>query len=263
MNSPTKRKAGTSLFGTVCAIVAPPLTLVSLGAFGWFMAFGPYDLVRLDLPEPWLLVVNVGLSMAFFLQHSGMVRKPARRWIERRCGGVPWMSLYSVISSVVLLAVLVLWQGPLTMLWSAASPWRWLIRMLFPLGAVPFLWGAWAMRDSFVKSWEANNGAHDEPNDEAAGTDASGLIQTGIYGYTRHPQYLAALLMIWSHPDLTTDRLAFNILWSGWVVVGAWLEERDLVRQFGQAYRDYRREVPMLLPWPWRVRRGPAPTGSS
>ena len=33
-----------------------------------------------------------------------------------------------------------------------------------------------------------------------------------------------------------------------YVLVGIWFEERDLVAQFGQRYRDYRRHVGMLLP---------------
>ncbi|MCK7479628.1 MAG: hypothetical protein M0C28_21625 [Candidatus Moduliflexus flocculans] len=52
---------------------------------------------------------------------------------------------------------------------------------------------------------------------------------TGPYRLVRHPLYLLSIVMIWSCPDLTTDRLLFNLLWTGWIVVGAYLEERDLV----------------------------------
>jgi protein-S-isoprenylcysteine O-methyltransferase Ste14 len=33
------------------------------------------------------------------------------------------------------------------------------------------------------------------------------------------------------------------------VVVGTVWEERDLVAEFGDTYRDYQRRVPMLIPW--------------
>ena len=42
--------------------------------------------------------------------------------------------------------------------------------------------------------------------------------------------------MIWSFPDWTSDRLLLNILWSGWIVLGARWEERDLVNNFGKPY---------------------------
>ena len=48
---------------------------------------------------------------------------------------------------------------------------------------------------------------------------------------------------------MTPDRLLFNILWSVWVVTATMLEERDLVAAFGDAYRKYQEEVPMIIPW--------------
>ena len=64
----------------------------------------------------------------------------------------------------------------------------------------------------------------------------------------RHPLYLFSILMIWSCPDLTTDRLLFNILWTVWIVIGAFFEERDLVAEFGDLYLEYRKRVPMFIP---------------
>lgn len=73
---------------------------------------------------------------------------------------------------------------------------------------------------------------------------------SAAHRYVRHPLYLFVLILIWSAPQMTADRLLFNILWTAWIVIGARLEERDLVGEFGDAYRDYQRRVPMLLPWP-------------
>jgi len=61
--------------------------------------------------------------------------------------------------------------------------------------------------------------------------------------------------MIWSCPDMTTDRLLFNVLWTGWIVIGAFLEERDLVAEFGDTYLEYQRKVPMFIPGKTGLRR--------
>ena len=77
----------------------------------------------------------------------------------------------------------------------------------------------------------------------------SDFVVRGPYRLIRHPLYLAALLVIWAGPQLTADRLLFNVLWSVWIVVGAKLEERDLEDEHGETYVRYRREVSMLFPW--------------
>jgi protein-S-isoprenylcysteine O-methyltransferase Ste14 len=55
--------------------------------------------------------------------------------------------------------------------------------------------------------------------------------------------------MIWSYPDLTADRLLFSVLFTVWIIVGTVLEERDLVADYGEVYRNYQRAVPMLVPY--------------
>jgi protein-S-isoprenylcysteine O-methyltransferase Ste14 len=56
------------------------------------------------------------------------------------------------------------------------------------------------------------------------------------------------IILFWSAPLLTIDRLLFNTLWTIWVVAATVLEERDLTDDFGEAYRDYQSMVPMLVP---------------
>jgi protein-S-isoprenylcysteine O-methyltransferase Ste14 len=58
--------------------------------------------------------------------------------------------------------------------------------------------------------------------------------------------------MIWTQVSLTTDRLLFNGLWTAWIIIGTFLEERDLIVSFGDAYKNYQRNVPMLIPYRWK-----------
>jgi len=72
----------------------------------------------------------------------------------------------------------------------------------------------------------------------------------------RHPIYLGFMLACWSAPVMSAGHLLFAAVTSGYILVGIWFEERDLVAQFGQRYRDYREQVGMLVPRAFR--RGPA-----
>ena len=76
------------------------------------------------------------------------------------------------------------------------------------------------------------------------------LVTTGIRGRVRHPYYLAHLchLLGWTVGTGSAalwSLSAFGLI-TGVVMVRA--EERELVRRFGEAYREYQRTVPALLP---------------
>ncbi|OQP63290.1 hypothetical protein A3860_25720 [Niastella vici] len=76
------------------------------------------------------------------------------------------------------------------------------------------------------------------------------LEQGGMHRYVRHPLYFGTLLFIWSlfliYPYLNNGLACFVI--TVYTVLGARLEEKKLVAQFGQKYVTYKKQVPMLIP---------------
>lgn len=75
------------------------------------------------------------------------------------------------------------------------------------------------------------------------------LTLKGLYAWVRHPIYTAGLVFLWLTPVLTQNLLAFNLGMTLYILIGAWLEERKMVAQFGEAYRRYQQRVPMFLPY--------------
>lgn len=74
------------------------------------------------------------------------------------------------------------------------------------------------------------------------------LMTGGLYRYVRHPLYTFSLLLLWLSPTMTINSLIVYLALTIYILIGIKFEERKLLREFGQAYADYRSSTPMLIP---------------
>ena len=76
----------------------------------------------------------------------------------------------------------------------------------------------------------------------------SALVTRGLYRLVRHPLYTAGLMILWLSPSASVNSFTLYLGATVYILVGAYFEERKLLREFGQAYAEYKSKTPMLIP---------------
>jgi len=77
------------------------------------------------------------------------------------------------------------------------------------------------------------------------------LVTTGLYQFTRHPQYLG-ILLVTSGLLLQWLTIPTAVMWPILAYLYyrlARMEERAMEESFGNRYREYKRKVPMFIPF--------------
>jgi len=191
------------------------------------------------------LIVNLLLLGLFGVQHSVMARRSFKRWWTGIVSPAVERSTFVLASSLVL--ALLFWQWrpiPEPVIWSIKSAaGNEAVWAVFGVGLVVFLISTFLLNhfELFgLRQVFANLLGHELPKPE---------FRTPLfYRYVRHPLYLGLLMIFWAAPTMTAGHLLFSVGCTGYILVGVWFEERDLVAQFGEQYRRYRSQVGMLLP---------------
>lgn len=209
-----------------------------------FLFIGSFTIIDLHLSEKNALLLDALLSILFFLQHSFLIRRNIRQKLTQFIPNEYYNAFYGITSGITLLLVMILWQKSSSSIITADGLYYWMFRALFCLSFLGFYWGV-----KSLGSFDALGVAPLLRYLDKKQNKPQPLVSKGPYRWVRHPLYFFMMILIWSCPVLTLDRLLFNILWCVWIIIGTILEDRDLLHEFGNQYREYQLQVPMLIPY--------------
>jgi protein-S-isoprenylcysteine O-methyltransferase Ste14 len=81
------------------------------------------------------------------------------------------------------------------------------------------------------------------------------LVTGRAYGIVRQSLYTAGILLLITNMQMTLLDLTAVLLVTGYLLIGAFIEERRLLSVFGDEYRKYKEEVSMFIPVKWFMKK--------
>jgi len=192
------------------------------------------------------LLVNLLLLGLFAVQHSVMARPAFKSAWTKIVSKSIERSTYVLLSSLLLFLLFWQWRPMAAIVWDVPESgarmalqglcWAgWLIALLSTF--MVSHWDLFGLRQVFL---DLQGRAYRPP----------GFKVFALYRLVRHPLMLGFIVAFWATPTMSLGHLVFAAATTGYILIALQLEERDLSDAIGSAYVEYRKRVPMLLPWP-------------
>ena len=216
--------------GLACIIIA----LATLIPFGFLSAD------QVSTPIIW----NVVLVGVWGLVHTIMARDSFKRLLTRLVPEAAERPTYVLVAGITSILLVGLWQTVPGVIWSVTNPKAAaLIWTIFAFGWIYLLASTFAINhfDLFgLRQVYLNFKSQIPPPIQ--------FTKRAMYRFTRHPIQTGVLIGIWAIPEMTATHIILSVGFTVYILVGLWFEEKDLIKDIGEPYEQYRHETGKLFP---------------
>jgi methanethiol S-methyltransferase len=225
--------------------------LLFLATYAWLAGFVGNVLVPRSVDShatgsvPLSIAIDAGLIVLFGLQHSVMARPAFKRVWTRIVPRPIERSTYVFASCAATALLMWQWRAVEFVVWDARHPaLRAMLYGMFAFGwlMVPAVSLMINHFDLFGtrQVWLFLRGREYEPLP---------FRTPLLYARVRHPLYIGWAIAFWATPTMTAGHLLLAAGMTAYMLLAVVFEERDLISHFGRQYEEYRRFVPMFVPW--------------
>ena len=195
--------------------------------------------------------INLALILLFGVVHSVMARPAFKRVWTRIIPPAAERATYVLQSSLLLGLIIWQWQPIPAIVWQVEGTAALILYGASALGATLVVTATFLLGHfEFVGLSQAWHHLRGTPRPPAT------FRTPMLYRIVRHPLQFGLLVMMVATPVMTLGHLIFVAALAVYIAIGLRFEERALLREFGAEYANYQRDVPMVIPNPFRRLRG-------
>ena len=232
------------LYGMVSYLVFFGTILYAIGFVMGLMVPKTIDTGR-NAPAIEAIIVNMLLLGLFAVQHSVMARKGFKAWWTQYVPKPVERSTYVLLASLCLLLLFWQWRPMPAVVWQVEDP-----HIAVTVAMISLAGWVIVFTSTFMINHFELFGLSQVVNHLADRKAPAARFYTPLlYKFVRHPIYLGFIIAFWAAPTMTVGHLLFAAVTTVYILLGIYLEEKDLVEMFGDQYREYRKRVSMLFPW--------------
>ena len=190
--------------------------------------------------------VDLALIAVFGAQHSLMARPAFKSWWTSWIPKAMERSIFVLASSLALLFLFWQWRPIPVEVWNIQTGWaNTVLNSLFWLG-----WAGVVLSTFLIDHYDLFGLRQVYLYFRGVDYTSVPFKKPALYNYIRHPMMLSFLIAFWATPRMSVGHLIFASGMTVVILMGIAFEERDLLKAYGETYRNYRRQVSMLIPLP-------------
>ena len=231
------------LYGVISYAIFFATFLYAIGFVGNILVPKGIDSIP-NVPLTQALLINLGLLGLFAVQHSVMARPAFKRWITRWIPESMERSTYTLVSSLLMIAMFWLWEPMGGVVWNIEHP----IGVALMYGGFAFGWLLVLVSTFLINHFDLFGLRQVWLNFRNKPYTPLEFKLRFAYRVVRHPLYLGWLLAFWCIPTMTVAHLVFAVATTAYILIAIQLEERDLMDMHPE-YAEYRKRVPMIMPF--------------
>lgn len=189
------------------------------------------------------MIFYIATLILYFGFHSILAGKPAKTLWARFFPAAAYRLFYNIFALTTLIPVVIsifkiektLWLKP--------------VLILQAIGGILFLTGIFLVKKT-MENYDLGEFAGTAQLRSGRAKIVGALNTSGWNAKVRHPLYFASLLQLWGLSMVLPYNVViiFSLIATIYLITGTQLEEKKLVEDFGDAYKQYRKQVPMLIP---------------